>query len=127
MNNRIGMTIVACVTVGLSGCGRVSSASEDFQVPLRENEIALNVINQNFHDARLFARWRNGRRVSIGQVAGFDEKRFVFRWETYDLQVEINLLSVGVHETPWMNVDRGDELELVIDPALDRSLRIRRR
>ena len=127
MNRQIRSATLICVAVGLIGCGRLSSGSEEYQVPLRDNEIALHVINQNFYDARLFARWRNGRRVSIGQLAGFDEKRFVFRWEGIDLLVEINLLSVGVHETQWMNVERGDELELVIDAALDRSIRIRRR
>jgi len=128
MTRQLRRAIVACVAVFFVGCGpRLSSGSEEYVAPLRENEIALNVINQNYYDARLFARWGNGHRASIGHVTGFDEKRFVFRWQDFDLQVEINLLSVGVHETPWMNVERGDELELVIDPSLDRSIRIRRR
>ena len=93
---------------------------------MRDDEIALRVINQNYYDARLFARWRNGRRVSIGHVTGFNEETFVFRWEYFDLQVEINLLSVGIHYTPWMNVDHGDELELVIDPSLDKRITIKR-
>jgi len=128
MNKRLRWAILAGVAVLFVGCGpRLSSGTEEYVAPLRDNEVALNVINQNYYDARLYARWRNGRRFSIGYVDGFQEERFVFRWEYYDLQIEINLLSVGVHETPWMNVERGDELELVIDPALDRSIRIRRR
>ena len=127
MNERIRLAILACVTAGVIGCGQLSGGSEEYQVPLRDNEISLRVINQNFYDARLYARWRNGRRVSIGNLTGFSERTFTFRWEYSDLQVEINLLSVGTHVTQWMMVDRGDELELVIDAALDRSIRIRRR
>jgi hypothetical protein len=126
MNRKVRLAILACVSVSLMGCGRVSSRPEELPVVLRDNEIALRVINQNYYDARLFARWRNGHRQSIGHVPGFNEETFVFRWQYFDLQVEINLLSVGIHYTPWMNVERGDELELVIDPALDRSIRIRR-
>lgn len=126
MSRKVGVSLLVCIALSLTGCARLSGGSGEEQIFLRDNEIALRVINQNYYDARLFARWRNGRRVSIGQIAGFNEETFVFRWEYFDLQVEINLLSVGIHYSPWMNVEQGDELELVIDAALDRSIRIRR-
>jgi hypothetical protein len=126
MKTMVGVALLACVSVYVTGCGRLGGGSEEAFVPMRDNELALHVINQNYYDARLFARWRNGRRVSIGHVTGFDEETLIFRWVDFDLQVEINLLSVGVHFTPWMNVERGDELELVIDPSLDRRIRIKR-
>lgn len=121
------LAILAASVVGITGCGPLIGGSEEEIVVLRDNEVALHVINRNFYDARLFARWRNGRRVSIGSVTGFNEKTFVFRWEHFDIQVEINLLSAGVHYSPWLPVERGDRLELFIDPSLDRSIRIRRR
>jgi hypothetical protein len=127
MNSGLRLAILACVSVFFTGCGPLSGRSEEVPMVMRQNEIALRVINQNYYDARLFARWRNGRRVSIGHVNGFNEETFTFRWEYFDLQVEINLLSVGIHYTPWMNVDQGDELELVIDPSLDKRITIRRR
>jgi hypothetical protein len=126
MNSGLRLAILACVSVSFTGCGPLSGRSEEVPMVMQTNEIALRVINQNFYDARLYARWRNGRRVSIGHVTGFDEETFVFRWEYFDIQVEINLLSVGIHYTPWMNVERGDQLELVIDPSLDKRIRIRR-
>lgn len=126
MNRKLRLAILAGATVLLTGCARLSGRPEEPPIALRDNEIALRVINQNYYDARLYARWRNGRRVSIGHVTGFNEETFVFRWEYFDIQVEINLLSVGIHYTPWMNVERGDELELVIDPSLDKRIRIRR-
>lgn len=126
MNRRFRLAILACLTVYLIGCGRLFGGSQDDLAPPQSNEITLHVINQNYYDARLFARWRNGRRVSIGSVTGFDEETFTFRWEYFDIQVEINLLSVGRHLSPWMMVDKGDELELVIDPSLDKRIRRRR-
>jgi len=126
MNRKFIVAILACASMYLIGCGPLTGRSEEVPMTMRDNEIALHVINQNYYDARLFARWRNGRRVSIGHVTGFNEETLIFRWEYFDLQVEINLLSVGIHYTPWMNVERGDELELVIDPSLDKRIRIRR-
>ena len=123
---RIRHAILACAAASSVACARLSGGSEEFQLPIREDEISLHVINQNFYEARLFAHWQNGRRVSIGHVTGFDDETFTFRWEHHDIRVEINLLSVGTHFTPWMNVERGDELELVIDPSLDRRIRRRR-
>ena len=119
------VTLLVCAALYTTGCGRLSGGSEDGQVPSQNDGITLHVINQNFYDARLYARWQNGRRVSIGYVTGFDEQDFDFRWEGFDLRVEINLLSVGVHFTTWMIVDKGDELELVIDPSLDKRIRTR--
>ena len=126
MNRNIRLAILAGATVCFVGCGLLFGSSQDDLAPPQNSEVSLHVINQNFYDARLLARWRNGRRVSIGQVTGFDEQTFTLRWEGHDLRVEINLLSVGRHVTPWMMVEHGDELELVIDAALDRSIRIRR-
>jgi len=112
------------VTLGLAGCGLIGG-SRYGRGQIRDDEISLHVINQNYYDARLYAHWPNGRRVSVGSVTGFDEGTFRFRWEYYDVRIEINLLSVGAHYTQWMHVEHGDELELVIDPSLDK--RIRRR
>lgn len=120
------LAALACLAVGTVNCARLSGGSEDGFIAMRGDEVALRVINQNYYDARLFARWRNGHRVSIGQVTGFNDEILIFRWEYFDVQIEINLLSVGVHFTPWMNVEKGDELELVIDPSLDKRIRRRR-
>jgi hypothetical protein len=84
-------------------------------------------MNQNFLDASLYAVWGNGRRFRIGDVTGNTEREFTLRWETYDLQVQIRLLSVeGSYLTDPMSVYEGDYLELVVDPGLDRRIRIRR-
>jgi len=125
MKSVLAVTLLVCAALYTTGCGRLPGGSDGGQVPLLNHQIALHVINQNYYDARLYARWRNGRRVSIGYVTGFDEQDFIFRWEGFDLRVEINLLSVGVHFTTWMIVDKGDELELVIDPSLDKRIRTR--
>ncbi len=124
MIKKIRLAILVAGTICLVGCGFFRGSQDEYTRP-RISEVTLLIINQNYYDARLFARSRNGRRVSIGHVTGFDEKEFTIRWDYYDIQVEINLLSVGRHLTPWMMVEAGDELELVIDPSLDK--RIRRR
>ncbi len=125
MDKKIRLAILVACTTCLVGCGFFRGSDDEFARP-RIREVTLLIINQNYYDARLFARTRNGRRISIGNVTGFNEKELTFRWEYIDLQVEINLLSVGRHLTPWRMVEGGDELELVIDPSLDKRIRTRR-
>ncbi len=125
MNRRIRPSAAVCLALVLGGCSLASSSS-DPQLR-RDREITLLVMNQNFLDASLYAVWGNGRRFRIGDVTGNTEREFTLRWETYDLQVQIRLLSVeGSYLTDPMSVYEGDYLELVVDPGLDRRIRIRR-
>lgn len=80
-------------------------------------EIALEVHNDNFHDATVYAV-RSGLRQRLGWVTGFGKQTFTFRWAPGDLRVEIDLLASGRYYTQVMDVDEGDELELTILPYL---------
>jgi hypothetical protein len=84
--------------------------------PVRR-EFVIEISNDNFHDATLYAV-RGGYRLRIGSVSGFRTATFKFRWPDGDLRIEIKLLAVGSYYTQVMSVDQGDELQLTILPSL---------
>lgn len=109
-----GMT-VAVVGCGLFGGGR---ANDEF-APQRRTEIMLEVRNQNFYDATLYAVAR-GERLRIGFISGNSSETFSFRWTQLDLSIEVDFLAVGSFFTESIPVDRGDVLELIIEPDAHR-------
>ncbi len=109
-----------------SGCGLFGAGSSHEFDQRQSRDVTMDVVNQNFYDATLYAVWMNGHRQRIGTVQGNGKSSFTFPWRGNDLQIEILLLSVGSYFTQPMMVDRGDELELVIEPGLDKRARIKR-
>lgn len=80
-------------------------------------EISVEIHNDNFHDATVYAV-RGGLRLRLGFVSGFAKDTFTFRWPEGDLRMEIKLLAAGSYYTQVMSVQQGDELQLTILPSL---------
>jgi hypothetical protein len=97
--------------------GRSSAPDPDEEAIPRE--ITLEVDNQNFHDATLYAI-RSGERRRIGNVSGLKTGRFSFVWSDLDLRVEIHLLSVGSYFTRPIMIEPGDGVKLTVQPNLHR-------
>ncbi|GBD32523.1 MAG: hypothetical protein KatS3mg081_2432 [Gemmatimonadales bacterium] len=83
----------------------------------RSRYLTVEVDNQNFYDATIYAV-RPGLRLRIGRVVGFNKETFEFAWPDLDLRFEIALLSVGSYYTWSLPVERGDQLALTILPDL---------
>jgi hypothetical protein len=79
--------------------------------------ISLQVDNQNFYDATIYAV-RLGSRQRIGYVTGEQTGNFTFRWPDGDLRLEIDLLAVGSYYTEVLDVQQGDQLQLTVLPYL---------
>lgn len=84
--------------------------------PVRR-DIIIEVQNDNFHDATVYAV-RSGLRQRLGFVGGFTKDTFKFLWPSGDLRIEINFLAGGRYYSQVMDVQPGDELELRILPSL---------
>jgi hypothetical protein len=82
-------------------------------------DIALQVENDNFHDATIYAV-RPGYRQRLGFVSGLSKGSFTFRWPPGDVRLEIRLVAAGFYFTQVMDVVDGDQLELRILPNLHR-------
>jgi hypothetical protein len=79
------------------------------------NQFVLQVENQNFADARLYARW-NGDRRRIGVVRGNQTEHFTLNWDSRQLRVEVDLLAGGSLVSPGILVSRGDTVVFQIPP-----------
>ena len=82
-----------------------------------QRDISLEVDNQNFYDATIYAV-RPGLRQRVGYVTGEGKREFSFRWPDGDLRLEIDLLAVGAYYTQVMDVVQGDQLQLTVLPYL---------
>lgn len=117
----LALAVSACV---LSGGGRPDWVDEFEDEFGTENapELTLEVRNDNFYDATLYAHG-SGYRERIGVVGSHSSQTFRFRWPVLDLQIEIDLLSAGSVFTHQMPVERGETLQLVIEPDAHRRAR----
>jgi len=125
---RTSTTPILALTLATAACGLFGRGAHESEFGLVPSDsVTLDVQNQNYYDATLYAVWRNGRRTRLGRVSGNTRGTFAFRWESTEMQIEIRLLSVGSYFTQPMMVERGDALDLVIEPGLDRRIRLQRR
>lgn len=106
----IHLTRALALALSTAAPGGVPVVPQD--VP-RQGQIAIEVHNDNFHDATVYAV-RPGLRQRLGFVGGFGKDTFKFRWAPGDLRIEIDLLAAGRYYTQVMDVAEGDELQLTI-------------
>lgn len=105
---------VTTATVHLGATTRAAVAQQD--EPARR-EITIEVRNDNFHDATVYAV-RGGLRLRLGFVGGITKDTFKFLWRDGDLRIEINFIAGGRYFSQVMVVQPGDELALTILPSL---------
>lgn len=78
-----------------------TAASQGVPAPASQGEparreISIEVHNDNFHDATVYAV-RGGIRLRLGFVSGFNSGTFKFRWPEGDLRMEIKFLAGGAY------------------------------
>lgn len=117
-NPLIALALVAALAPACALFPGRSSEPDPDEEPV-PREITLQVDNQNFHDATLYAI-RGGERRRIGNVSGLKTGQFSFVWTDLDLRVEIHLLSVGSYFTSPIMIEPGDEVKLTVQPNLHR-------
>ncbi len=117
--------MLSALAVGVVACASSGSRFDELE-PGRGGELALEVENQNFYDATLYAV-SGSRRHRLGTVGGNGKRNFTFPWVGPEVRIEIRLISVGSYLTEPITVDRGDVLQLTIEPDLDRKIALRRR
>lgn len=111
--------LTRALTLALATAASPGGAQVAPQSAPPRREIAIEVRNDNFNDATVYAI-RSGLRQRLGWVSGFGKGTFTFRWPPGDLRVEIDLLANGRYYTQVMDVSEGDELQLTILPYLHR-------
>ncbi|MDH5642597.1 MAG: hypothetical protein OEY63_00225 [Gemmatimonadota bacterium] len=109
--------IALAVVWGLStaACVKNNAETSTSFVPRTSTEIAMEVQNQTFYPATIYA-FRGGSRFRLGIVESEQSEDFQFSWAQSDLQVQIDFLAVGCIFTDRMPVMVGDEILLIIQP-----------
>lgn len=72
-------------------------------------DITLDIQNDNFYDARVFARW-NGERQRLGLVTGLDSEVFTMSGRTGDLRIEVDFVATRNYVSRSVSVSPGDYL-----------------
>ena len=102
----------AFACAGGSGTGATTSSIG----PAHEKEeISVEVQNQNFYDATIYA-YRAGNRTRLGVVEAQGTRSFEFVWITGDLRFLVDFFANGCIFTELMSVDLGDDLLLILEP-----------
>ena len=98
-----------------SACAARGSATSWEDDLVREG-ITLEVDNQNFHDATLYATKRvdDSYKKRIGVVGGLSEKTFRFWWQYQELRIVIDFLASRTTFSCTVQVSPGDIVGLVI-------------
>ena len=108
---------VAVLAVVLAGAG-VGCATTGQVIESDDATVRIDVVNNNFQDATLYALW-TGQRSHLGIVPGKGEATYVLPWpRSFELQIEIDLLAGDRCTTRGIVTDPGDDLWLEIRSEL---------
>ena len=102
----------AFACAGGSGTGTPTSSVRPAD---EREEISVEVQNQNFYQATVYA-YRAGNRARLGVVEAQSTRSFEFVWITGDLRFLVDFFTGGCILTQPMAVDRGDDLLLILEP-----------
>lgn len=80
-------------------------------------EIALEVENQNFADATIYAVWGSGRRDRLGTVTGLTSQSFKVAIRGMDLRIQVDFLAGGVYTSEPMPVGPEESVRFTIPPG----------
>ncbi|MBI4539968.1 MAG: hypothetical protein HY704_10725 [Gemmatimonadetes bacterium] len=115
----VAAMLALALLLPLAGCiGRRESALSGSG--RRGEQVTVEVENQNFYDATIYAIG-DGSRSRLGTVVGNTKQNFRLPWIPRDIRFEIRLQAGGTYTTHSLPVNPGDQLQLVVTPDLQLS------
>ncbi|TVR60496.1 MAG: hypothetical protein EA422_13790 [Gemmatimonadales bacterium] len=112
--------ILAAVLIPILTAGCFLRSDRDngdpFQGRDRSGPMVLEVMNDNFNDARIYTLW-NGNRRRIGTVIGKTQESFEIPVGHGDLRVQVDFIAAGSFITDPITVWPGEVVQLVIPSA----------
>jgi hypothetical protein len=128
MIRSIRIASMAFLMLSIEACVGTSGPSPAPQPELDPAGLTVEVENQNFSDATIYA-FNNGQRLRLGRVTGKTTETFKFRWYQNELQMVIDFtgggLIVSEKQVVYPGVD--DNLRLIIAARASRLARLRGR
>ncbi len=122
MNCTIWKLVIASLLLVVPACASRSSSTAFDDTPTGRPSVTVEVRNQNFYPARIYA-YRSGARRRLGEVQAHQTTSFSFEWALSDIRFLIDFLAAGCIFSHLMTVGDDDNLLLVLEPGDDRRAR----
>ena len=113
MSRMIGAAAVAGLGF-LAACGGRSQAIRP--APTADTEFQVEIRNQNFYSATIYA-YRDGYRRRIGNVDANRTRSYAFTWPFPDVRFQIDFLAGGCIFSDLLPIVPGDRLSVIIEPS----------
>ena len=97
--------------------------------PQVNDSIYVQVINDHFSDARIYALYEGGARYTLGLVVGKTKGQLTpILWQPRGLQFEVSFIATeGVYYSDELLLEPGDVIQMTIPPNIATSAFFRRR
>ncbi len=130
MSKRAAITTsVATAVLVAAACGSGREVNVRRAVsPAVQDSIYVEVVNNHFSDARVYALYEGGARYSLGLIVGKGQmQEAVILWQPRPLAFEVSFIAEeGVYLTEEFTLDPGDLIQLTIPPNIGSSVFFRR-
>ena len=106
---------VALATISLTllaACAARSSSTSFDDTMTERTSLTVEVQNQNFYPATIYA-YRSGTRRRLGEVQAHQTRSFSFEWSLSDIRFLIDFLAAGCIFIERMTVDPQATLALI--------------
>ncbi len=110
---------VAVVGGAVLAAACAGNAQEIRQSPEGRQDFSIEITNQNFYQATVYA-YRQGYRKRLGTVESIRTRSYSFNWPYTDIRFQIDFLAVGCMIGQSLSVVEGDQFVLIIEPSDDR-------
>lgn len=107
-----GLLLVLAGTLALTGCAQLFDRTDSDVWDVASSggtDITLAIQNDNYYDARVFARW-NGERQRLGLVTGLSSEVFTMPGRTGTLRLEVDFVATRNFISRPVSVGPGDHL-----------------
>ena len=104
-------------------CARGRAVDVQHVTPDTPDSVFVEVINDNYYDARLYALYAGGARYPLGTVGGnLSQARVAIPWTPRPLVVELFLVIGGGHYvSDVLSPQPGEVVQVRLPPNLDAS------
>lgn len=121
------MLVTAVMVAAACGGGREVNIRRAV-APAVQDSIYVQVVNNHFSDARVYALYEGGARYPLGLVVGKGRvQEAVILWQPRPLVFEISFIAEeGQYLTEELMLDPGDLIQLSIPPNISSSAFFRR-
>ena len=106
--------ITTAVALAIVGFGCASLRGPKGAGATQPDSVRVDVVNDNYYDARMHAVWAGGQRRSLGTIAGNGGRtRVALAWEPRALVFEVLLITEGsAYVSQSVDVTPGESIEV---------------